>query len=181
MEQGSSIQMMQAEEELSAPLTLHLSDGEATVLIVGKADRIDKLDGQLRVIDYKTGKVTPTELIYNKDFEDGEVSDMTFSGKWFQVMTYAWLYLQRHDKEKVISGIYPLNNLKDPFLAVQWRDDTLPDRQTSNFDKQASEKFQRLLQGMVGELMDRSSPFHTTPSSKACTYCLFRDVCGDAK
>lgn len=168
LEQGSSIRMIASEEDLRVPLSIPLSDKTAEVYIFGRADRIDRLNGQLRIIDYKTGKVIASELTYN----DATQSD--FSGKWFQVMTYAWLYHQTHADEPVQSGIYPLNNLNDPFLEVQWNG-------TSIFEERQFEDFYQLLRGIVAEIMDCRLPFLATPSSKACSFCLFRPICSVAQ
>ena len=46
---------------------------------IGTIDRVDELNGCLRIIDYKTGRLDKKEITYSDDSE-------TMPGKWLQLM-----------------------------------------------------------------------------------------------
>ena len=87
------------------------------VKLKGKIDRIDQVDGSLRIMDYKTGKVSATQL---------KIKDWSLLGKdekyskSFQVLCYAYMYSKQSQKplEQLLlqSGIVSFKNLKAGFM-----------------------------------------------------------------
>lgn len=90
-----------------------------TINLKGQIDRIDEVDGVLRIIDYKTGKVEPKNLKIN-DW-DILVTDEKYS-KSFQVLMYAYMYGKinqiNFDENNIESGIISFKNLKSGFMKV---------------------------------------------------------------
>ena len=99
------------EQKLS--ITLNIPGIAYPVILKGKLDRIDEVDGTLRIIDYKTGKVEKrnVELI---DW-DSLVEDYQYS-KAFQLLCYSYMYTRLHPSENVNAGIISLKNLKEGTL-----------------------------------------------------------------
>jgi len=104
---------------LEVPLEIEhfVDDLGFKVKLKGKIDRIDEVDGVMRITDYKTGKVLPGQLKI-KDW-----SQMTTDEKYdksFQVLTYAHMYLNSlnfsFDSDSIESGIISFKNLKDGFM-----------------------------------------------------------------
>ena len=117
IKQGKQIKILELEHDLSTTITI---DGlDFPVHLKGQADRIDEIDGVLRIIDYKTGKVEQKNL----NIKDWALltSDYKFS-KSFQVLFYALLYSKTQhldlDKIRLESGIISFKNLKSGFLMV---------------------------------------------------------------
>lgn len=83
-----------------------LSNGKE-IGFFGKIDRIDSVNGQVRVIDYKTGKFEDT---YIKISEKKISSFATNKNdeKSIQLLIYALMYLDQHPSASVSAGIYPL-------------------------------------------------------------------------
>ncbi len=87
------------------------------IKLKGKIDRIDEVDGSLRIMDYKTGKVSATQL---------KIKDWSLLGteekysKSFQVLCYAYMYSKQSQKplEQLLlqSGIVSFKNLKAGFM-----------------------------------------------------------------
>ena len=112
MRAGSQLRILAIENNLKTELKIPGLD--FPVFIKGKVDRIDELDGQLRIIDYKTGKVNKGDVVL-MDW-DIITEDYKYS-KVIQVLAYA--YMQHNEKPLRTSfqaGIISFKNLKEGFL-----------------------------------------------------------------
>ncbi len=112
LKSGSRIKIIAIESNLKTELKI--PELEFPVFIKGKVDRIDELDGQLRIIDYKTGKVSTGDLIV-MDW-DVVTEDYKYS-KAIQVLAYA--YMQKNEEllsKSFQAGIISFKNLKAGFL-----------------------------------------------------------------
>ncbi|WKK66186.1 PD-(D/E)XK nuclease family protein [Lutimonas zeaxanthinifaciens] len=103
--------------EIGVEMIHHHSGLNLPIKLRGKIDRIDEVDGVLRIIDYKTGKVNTNQLNL-KDW-DQLCTDEKFS-KSFQVLTYAYMYLSslnlNADRVFIKTGIVSFKNLKQGFM-----------------------------------------------------------------
>jgi hypothetical protein len=117
IKQGKQIKIIALEHDLETPLTIEGLD--FPILLKGQVDRIDEIDGIIRIIDYKTGKVAQSQL----NIKDWNLlnSDYKYS-KSFQVLFYALLYTQINaidlDNTLLESGIISFKNLRSGFLKV---------------------------------------------------------------
>ena len=117
LEKGKKIKILNLEQNIECE---HSINGlPFTVKLKGQIDRIDEVDGVLRIVDYKTGKVNKPDL----NISDWEllVTDEKFS-KSFQVLLYAFMYGKVHainfDETPIQSGIISFKNLKEGFMKV---------------------------------------------------------------
>lgn len=175
LSEGGSIALLQAEETLSAPLTLH--NGQQ-VNITGVVDRIDRTDdgngnSETRVIDYKSGRVNTNDLAFSDVTSKGTPTGNVPSDKWMQVMTYAWLYTRKHSVPALVSGIYPLAYLREELLKASWNG-------KENITSELLQTFEEQLVILLDEIMDPSIPFHRTDVVKNCTYCTYAPICNRA-
>lgn len=104
---------------LETPIEMeHKIEGlEFNVKLRGKIDRIDEIDGSLRIMDYKTGKVSSNQL---------KIKDWNLLGqdekysKSFQVLCYAYMFVNNAqeplDTLLLQSGIVSFKNLKAGFM-----------------------------------------------------------------
>ena len=156
---------------LEVPMDFKLSDQK----IKGHIDRVDAVrKGEIRVVDYKTGKVT---------VDDYEIDDTNFEriagdifapdtedrpGIAFQFYIYDLLLRKNgHDAgRQVKNSIYSMATIfKD---APQTRD------LNENFYKTMTMSLEELLTQMY----DLEVPFRRTTVEKSCSYCDFRNICG---
>ena len=117
-EKHAEIQIISLEEELET--YFDLKGFPEPIKLKGTADRIDLHNGKIRIIDYKTGKVKPAQLLC-KDFENlGHDSDMKYV---LQVMFYTLLYRENHPEhslDKMQGGIVSFKNFKDGFMTYNF-------------------------------------------------------------
>lgn len=167
LKKGTRIEISLVEDEMKIPLALGPEPGGATASIEGIADRVDIVDGRLRIADYKSGSVRPDELTVSDAAPDPhEVPD-----KWFQVMTYAWLYSRKHAyRGPFTAGIFPLRALSSDFMAVSWEG-------KSELDYSDIERFEEMLRTLLAEILDPAVGFVARPDKTRCGYCPFARIC----
>ncbi|MCR5193296.1 MAG: PD-(D/E)XK nuclease family protein [Bacteroidales bacterium] len=165
--ESHSIEIILAEDPMCESIKMKIGDIESEVHIQGIVDRVDKLDGTLRIADYKSGGVQSSDLRAPIDIQDPrELPD-----KWFQVMTYAWLYCSKyHYKGDFEAGIIPLRSLNGDFMTTKWG-------QRSIMSNDDIEHFEIILKKLLSNIMDPSVPFEANPQKKVCNFCPIANSC----
>lgn len=111
---GQYITLLDTEMELEKVVDIPGID--FPVKLKGFADRIDRIGNQIRIIDYKSGKVIATELSIS-GMESLERKDKS---KALQLLMYTYLYQDYlQEGEEVNSGIYSFQNLKPGLLNLK--------------------------------------------------------------
>lgn len=167
LEAIGSIEILGLEQQLSHYLDIDVGGTITKVLVSGIADRIDLSNGTIRVIDYKSGKVDGREL----QVSDPEPDWTTVSDKWFQLMTYEWLFHYTHQSSQPhVSGIFPLQHLNSHLLTASWEGSEI-------ITGHHLLTFERMLNQLISELLNPDIPFVPNPSSRMCAYCPFNEIC----
>ena len=118
LDQGKQLKILELEHELNASIQIEGID--FPIKLKGEADRIDELDGVIRIVDYKTGKVEQKDL----NFKDWQLisTDYNKGSKPFQVLLYAYMYAEMNELGfencSIESGIVSFKNLKAGFMKV---------------------------------------------------------------
>ena len=90
----------------------------------GSVDRIDSFDGVLRIIDYKTSKVSQSDL--NLINLSEVINDYKKYNKIFQLLMYAYILIGTEEFQPPFElGIYSFKNLKSGFLKFKLKDKSL--------------------------------------------------------
>jgi len=161
--------VLAVEQKLSARLEVTVNGQTFHALIKGLADRIDRIDGTVRIIDYKSGKVQPNEL----KFDEWElVGNDSRYGKVFQLLTYAWLYSRGHSTAmKIEPGIISLRETGKGLQTM-----IHPEGQGLLSPLQVN-RFEAELKGAVQKILDPDIPFTRTDNEDNCRYCPFSKFC----
>lgn len=173
LEQGHRIEIVAVEQMIEPPHLLgHAPDG-TPIHLRGKVDRIDRFDGTLRVIDYKTGHLDEREIAFCS--APNRNGDVVVPGKWFQLLCYALLYTRSlpttHSPLPTLSvGIYPLRHLNSDVRLASW------DGETTLTPSMLDDFGQRLLDCCL-ELLDPTVPFLPCNRKEPCRYCPVRSFC----
>ena len=89
------------------------------VLIKGNVDRIEERNGNIRIIDYKTGKVEKTNVSL-KSWK-GLTEDIK-NDKIIQVLAYAFMFEKEANDKPIEAGIISFKNLKSGFLPFTFKE-----------------------------------------------------------
>jgi CRISPR/Cas system-associated exonuclease Cas4 (RecB family) len=139
------------------------------VKIKGFIDRIDKNPdiGEIRIIDYKTGRVEAKDLKL-KTWE-AVVEDTKFS-KALQVLAYAWLYAKEEKSgQMVVPGIIGLRTSHSLFMPVLFPEEAS--------GEDFSGAVESLLVKLVSQIFDEDNAFSQTDDDKICEFCDFKGLC----
>ena len=113
----NQLKIIATEENLATEIEI---DGiDFPIKIHGQVDRVDELNGVLRIIDYKTGMVSAADLKV-LDFEKLREKEQH---KAIQVLLYGYLYTKskKYDfNQPLEAGIYSFKNLNSGFLPVNF-------------------------------------------------------------
>lgn len=155
MRANGSVELLYLEEHLATELTI---DG-IPVRLRGFADRIDRRDGVVRIIDYKTGKVEKGELKYDPVFLPKE-SKMS---KALQLAVYKYIYGKNHllPDEKVTSVVFSMRNFSAGYLEL------------SSSDKEGErvlDTMEGVLASVVRDMLDPTQPFEHKADSAYTTF-----------
>ncbi|WP_334056137.1 PD-(D/E)XK nuclease family protein [Polaribacter sp. P097] len=116
-DKNNQLKIVATEENLSAQITV---DGlDFLIKLHGNVDRVDELNGELRIIDYKSGMVKSPELKV-LDFNALREKEQY---KAIQVLLYAFLYTKSKNfdfTKNLKGGIYSFKNLNEGFLSINF-------------------------------------------------------------
>ena len=168
---NNAFALLHCEEDISARFAI--SDGRE-VVIGGIADRIDSLDsGNLRVVDYKTGRshleITNIESLFEGENRNNHRYPL-------QTMLYS-MVLHRTLGRNIEPALYFARdmNREDYSPQIIHHDDNAP----LNYTTYAKE-FEQLLRRKLDELFDMERPFERCSqeeSKNICAYCDFKKIC----
>ena len=114
---GRVIRIIALEQKFKEKIKFSAFDFPITIR--GTVDRIDEVDGVLRIVDYKSGMVIPSQL--NLDYFD-KIRDYKYS-KGMQLMLYAYLYVSKKRfgyHQELQAGIISFKNLNKGFMPVKF-------------------------------------------------------------
>ena len=158
---GTHIEVVQLELELRMPL----AEG---VGIKGVVDRIDRVDGTLRIIDYKTGRVADDEIaVSTAELDEGK----PMPRKWLQLMCYLLLYTHDHPTaEPLTVGIYPLRSLQSGVRLATVDGNSV-------VDAAALAAFRERIAALTAEIMNPDVPFAAPDKPQGCAFCPVASFC----
>ncbi len=154
LKEGKKLKIIATEMKLEAVVPFEKYD--FPIKIKGTVDRIDELDGVLRIIDYKSGKVVSNQLKIN-DFSVIS-SDYKYT-KALQVMLYVYLYSQNNKgifESTIESGIFSFRNMKSNFLRMNFGEGRKND---FNVTEERVLEFLEAVKNIIEELFDVDRPF----------------------
>ncbi len=146
-EEGLNVSLLGLEQELKVPL--QLADGRV-VHVRGIIDRIDRLGSTVRVIDYKTGAVSKSDLGFQNMEQLGQPNK---KNKSLQLMIYAWLYQRQYQEHIGLqTGIISLRNAGDWLMEGKYKS-------KSQIGAELVNEFEEFLKSLLEEIFDPNLTF----------------------
>lgn len=141
----------------------------------GAIDRLDSIaPGEIRIVDYKTGKVTDNDFIITED-NAGQVVDLLFgedNAKRPKIALQLYLYDRYVSSDPAFADCTFVNSI--------YQTSRLFVRSVENI--RLNDMFNSLmetrLEELLAEISDCSIPFRRTSDIGTCTYCDFKSICG---
>ena len=151
IEQGSEIEILVIEELFKTELKTKTGK---KFYLKGKMDRIQKENGIISVLDYKTGNVDKRKLSYtnNDDVIDNSKTNA------LQLICYALLYSKKiNHKGDIKAGIVSFKHIND---GVLWLNEKTINKETKNiFNKSDLVYFEELIAKLIEQIYDTNISF----------------------
>ena len=142
LEMGNTIKLISLEKEFNE----EIRSGKTKYKIRGKIDRVDKINGEIRIIDYKTGK-----KLYSKDLvlknEDELGSEKSIYN--LQLIFYMIGLFKEMQPEIVRSGIISLKNTKEGVLEGNFEGET-------RINNEKIKIYEKRIITMINQILDRN-------------------------
>jgi ATP-dependent helicase/DNAse subunit B len=173
-QEGSGIVVSYLEKPLNGRISIMSGGKELEIRLKGFIDRIDRIGQEWRIIDYKSGTVSPADMKFD---EWDELMDDPDLSKALQLLMYAYLfYHERKEKTSAIrAGIISLRKLNEGFMEVH------PPASGGKNDLPVApedlKEFEKILTAILSEIVDLSLPFRQTVHVKRCERCDFITLC----
>jgi hypothetical protein len=151
---GKQLKIISTEKRIKT--TIHIDGLDFPINIYGEVDRIDELDGVLRIVDYKTGKVEERDLILKDILKITEDYKYT---KALQVMLYAFLYSSNNKSifdQSLQAGIYSFKNQKADFIKMTFGEKKFKDFSVTE-DRVI--EYMEVVKSLIKEIFDINKPF----------------------
>jgi len=167
---SAPFQLLGLEEKVEYRLKL---SNDIEVNIGGTIDRTDRLNGTMRIIDYKTGKAGKKlnnieQLFTQKDHDDKKAI--------FQTLLYALVKSKITGEKEIEPGVISVKELHAKDYNTQIYLTQGRNKETLTLDKVINE-YENYLDETLQELFNPSVPFRQTENAKSCETCTFKQHC----
>lgn len=152
---GQKVEIVRIEQELRREIALE----GITIKLRGFADRIDRVGGKLRIVDYKTGIVKSGDLRYESV---EKIVDSTKT-KLAQILMYGYCALEDYD-EDLSMGMISFRALKDRFIPAV-------EKKTELGKEDVEQIFPSLLSHLFHKMMAEDFVWSHRDKARYCVYC----------
>ena len=161
-----------------AKLPIVTSGWVKEIALRGIIDRVDELNGVIRLIDYKSGgdkkEFPDIPSLFDRD-------DTKRNKAAMQTMFYGLIYQSTHPQNT--APLKPtIFNLKEIFSDdfnpyLQLKESRKPGIELTDY-RDHQEEYESGLKGLLEEMYDPEVPFSQTDDLKKCEYCAYKEICG---
>ena len=153
LQKGTQIRIIALERKSQTELSINgLKD---PVFLRGTVDRIDEVNGELRIIDYKTGATAASDV----QVLDWSALSLDYKkSKAFQLLFYAYIYWKSEGVCPKTAGIISFRNLRSGVLSFG----TKPSPRGKVNDLITEDtllQFEELVTDLILEILNKDQPF----------------------
>ena len=152
IEQGNVIEILSLEKKIE--YDFKFNDLKNPVKLKGIIDRLDKRNGIIRIIDYKTGLIKPSETTVK------EMSSCfgTTHLKSMQLLCYALIYFKNNPKcSSLEAGLISFRDLNKGLMKFGIKESL--EKINHKIDSQKIKEFEKSLKDIIVEIMDPNRSF----------------------
>jgi len=164
-------ELVMLEEKVMAPILIPVNGRLKEIYLGGVIDRVDILNGNLRIIDYKTGNVESLSL--------GEIDELFEEYKEkpkkeiLQALIYCLIYKEKNNpSENLTPAVYSMRKLFEDKFEPGIKLDKKP-----LIFQEIEEEFSEKLQGLITNIFSPETQYTQTPHEKNCQYCAYNQIC----
>jgi len=153
IQKGNVLTILELEQAFEYPLVI---EGIGQIILKGKIDRIDRYNGVLRIIDYKSGKVDPAKLrISDWDVFKGDTKRLPL----FQILLYSYVNKAFLETEQtLVAGIISFKNMDAYVLPFGIKPEG-KGKAVNELNLDVLSSFEEILVGLIQEIFDITKPF----------------------
>ena len=152
----------QLEAKLETSIEININGHKKPLHLNGRIDRIDSLNGKVRVIDYKSGKIEDKEVTFSKKSKQSAISSFSNCKHATQLIMYCVLYQNKYGKLPDVAGIYSVINQEKGVSRLK--------SSKLNLEEIVS-LFPVFLEEMIKTLYDPNIPIEHNEKAKYCSFC----------
>ncbi|MDD4225607.1 MAG: PD-(D/E)XK nuclease family protein [Mariniphaga sp.] len=169
--QHAPFQLVSLEEKYHFPLEIDRGGKKQIVYLGGTIDRVDKENGKLRILDYKTGNV---ESLSFKDLEDLFERDTEKPKKEIlQTLAYCLVFSKSTGETCDLQpAIYSLRKLFDENFSP-----IIKQNNKEVIFRVIENEFQDLLVDLIVEIFSDTGYYVQTVHLQHCKYCPYHKIC----
>jgi len=147
---------------------------DAELRLGGYIDRLDILNGRLRVVDYKTGKrnseFSTVESLFSRN-------DKKRNSAVFQTFLYSWILSKEDPQLPVQPVLFYIRDIYQPdYSPLIIQSENRIKNYVSNFNDYAGE-FENGLVNLINELYNANISFTQTSDIEQCKRCPYNEIC----
>jgi hypothetical protein len=167
--------IIELERSFNFVISLELSGKITKIRTGGNIDRIDSLNGRIRIVDYKTGETVQKVNSIGDLFKEDRRKDLD---GWLQTILYCEAYLDVNPGIAVRPSIYRVKE-----LSAENFSDTLKIGEGKNSDFRLEDyqmirnDFLEGLEGLISAIFSPEEPFRMTSNTSKCGYCPYSALC----
>ncbi len=150
---NKKIKLIALEKKLEMPI--EIPGLSFKVILKGTIDRVDEVDGMIRIIDYKTGRVNLSDM--NVVSWEDIIQDPDLS-KSFQIMCYSLLYFEMVKTEYLQAGVISFKNLKLGFIPFATKDKKSSRTRHNIIESETIDRFKSQLHTLIQEICNPEIP-----------------------
>ena len=155
------------EKDLKKEIQISQNGETYDVIIKGIVDRIDLINNEINIIDYKTGFAEQREL----DIKEWDtIIDDPKRAKALQLLIYSWLFSDNTDNQ-IKASILSLRKLSNGLMRLKY-----PDK-NNTFTAEYKSICQELIKTILESIFSKEENFQQTNDTERCKYCSFKSIC----
>ena len=159
------------EEKYSMLFPIELNGRKLQVNLGGIIDRIDKIDGEIRIIDYKTGGNKVVCDTIDDVFDTAKISD--FKGI-LQTLIYCLIFSNKRADEHITPHLFMTKELDhNPDFRIRSKNDEF----SEGSYRRVEDKVKTFVTNVLTDIFDADKPFVQTDNEDNCAHCNFFYLC----